>query len=185
MTEEDKADMAFMEACIDLIDWGKYGTPIPLWLEAIWEVAQDDAWDQLQEHGKIGTYLAVPCRWHDRVHGPGTAEAYTCNIGDCNAVWIPTKNDIDNIVSPGDTYEQSYAKAVKYAEGVLEEYVKWARGECYGVVVETYTRSDEDSEWELVDSDHCWGFIGMEYAEEACKDLFEYWCGKFFKEESQ
>ena len=181
--DEDKADMAFMEACIDQIDWGKYGTAIPVWLEAIWEVAQDDAWDKLYEQGKIGTYLAVPCRWHDSVHGPGTAEAYTCNIEDCNAVWIPTKNDIDNIVSPGDTYEQSYAKAVKYAEGILEEYVKWCNGECYGVVAETYTRFDEDSEWELVDSDHCWGFIGMEYAEEECKSNFEYQCSKDFKEE--
>lgn len=171
--DEDKADMAFMEACIDQIDWGKYGTVIPAWLEAIWEVAQDDAWDQLQTEGKIGTYLAVPCRWHDSVHGPGTAQAYTTTLEDANAVWIPTQCDLDNIVSPGDTYEQSYAKAVKYAEGVLEEYVKWARGETYGIVVETYTRSDEDSEWELIDSDNCWGFIGMDYAEEAMKGLFD------------
>lgn len=183
--DEDKADMAFMESCIDQIDWGPYGTVIPSWLDTIWNQAQDDAWDKLYEQGKIGTYLAVPCRWHDSVHGPGTAEAYTCNIEDCNAVWIPTKNDIDNIVSPGDTYEQSYAKAVKYAEGILEEYVKWARGECYGVVAETYARSDEDSEWELVDSDHCWGFIGMRYAEEECKRNFEYQCGEFFKDEAQ
>ena len=34
--DEDKADMAFMESCIDQIDWGKYGTAIPAWLEAIW-----------------------------------------------------------------------------------------------------------------------------------------------------
>ncbi len=235
VTEEDKADMAFMEACIDLIDWGKYGTPIPLWLEAIWEVAQDDAWDQLYAQGKIGTYLAVPCRWHDSVHGPGTAEAYTCNIEDCNAVWIPTKDDIENIKAQcwpagveikwhgalgsekeplhavvtfngevvcdtpkwsdaqrfidvnygGATFNDLQKTAIKYAQGCLEEYVKWCNGECYGVVAETYTRFDEDSEWELVDSDHCWGFIGMRYAEEECKRNFEYQCGEFFKDEAQ
>lgn len=182
--DEDKADMAFMEACIDQIDWGPYGTVIPSWLDTIWNQAQDDAWDKLYEQGKIGTYLAVPCRWHESVHGPGTAEAYTCSIEDCNAVWIPTKDDLDNIVSVGDSYEETYTKAVKYADSILEEYVKWARGECYGIVVETYTRDDAESEWELADSDHCWGFIGMKYAEKECKDLFEYWCGEFFKEEA-
>lgn len=231
VSDEDKADMAFMESCIDQIDWGTYGTPIPLWLETTWNTAQDAAWDSLYEQGKIGTYLAVPCRWHDSVHGPGTAEAYTCVLEDCNAVWIPTKDDIDNIKAqcwPMDakiewrgalgsdkeplhsvvvlngevvfdtpkwqdaqkyidehfsqpTYKDLYAAAVKYADGILEEYIKWGNGDCYGVVVETYTREDAESDWELVDSDHCWGFIGSEYAEAEAKSLFEYHCESYLK----
>jgi len=230
--DEDKADMAFMEACIDQIDWGKYGTAIPVWLEAIWEVAQDEAWDQLYEQGKIGTYLAVPCRWHDSVHGPGTAQAYTTTIEDANAVWIPTQCDLDNIKAttwpagvkvewkgacgsvsdplhavvthngemvfdtPKWSDAQSYIDANfpapsllelqnaadKYAQSCLDEYVKWCNGDCYGIVVETFTK--EGDEWVQADEDACWGFIGMEYAEEECKRNFEYQCGEFFKEEA-
>lgn len=173
--DEDKADMAFMEACIDQIDWGKYGTAIPVWLEAIWEVAQDDAWDKLQSEGKIGTYLAVPCRWHDSVHGPGTAQAYTTTLEDANAVWIPTQCDLDNIkASDGDPFEV----AQKYAQSCLDEYVKWCNGDCYGIVVETFTKKGD--EWVQIDEDACWGFIGGEYAEQEMKSVFDYHCKKIF-----
>jgi len=228
--DEDKADMAFMESCIDQIDWGKYGTAIPAWLEAIWEVAQDDAWDKLQADGKIGTYLAVPCRWHDSVHGPGTAQAYTTTIEDANAVWIPTKCDLDNIKAtvwpagvkvewkgaygsvsdplhavvthngemvfdtPKWSDAQSYIDANfpapsllelqnaadKYAQSCLDEYVKWCNGDCYGIVVETFTK--EGDEWVQAEEDTCWGFIGGEYAEQEMKREFDYACGKFLGE---
>ena len=226
VSDEDKADMAFLEACIDLIDWGPYGTVLPPWLDTSLDLALYDAWDQLYEQGKIGTYLAVPCRWHESVHGPGTAEAYPCSIEDCNAVWTPTQGDLENIKSqcwPMDakiewhgtlgsdkaplhsvvvlngevvfdtpkwqdaqkyidehfskpTHQDLYNAAVKYAKGCLDEYVKWCNGETYGIVVETYTREDSKSDWNLVESDHCWGFIGSEYAEEEVKGLFESVC---------
>ena len=216
-----------MEACIDQIDWGKYGTAIPVWLEAIWEVAQDDAWDKLQSEGKIGTYLAVPCRWHDSVHGPGTAQAYTTTIEDANAVWIPTQCDLDNIKAttwpagvkvdwkgacgsvsdplhavvthngemvfdtPKWSDAQSYIDANvpapslldlqnaadKYAQSCLDEYVKWCNGDCYGIVVETFTK--EGDEWVQTDEDACWGFIGGEYAEQEMKSVFDYHCKNF------
>lgn len=228
--DEDKADMAFMESCIDQIDWGKYGTAIPAWLEAIWEVAQDDAWDKLQSEGKIGTYLAVPCRWNDNVHGPGTVQAYTTTIEDANAVWIPTQCDLDNIKAttwpagvkvewkgacgsvsdplhavvthngemvfdtPKWSDAQSYIDANfpapslldlqnaadKYAQSCLDEYVKWCNGDCYGIVVETFTK--EGDEWVQTEEDACWGFIGGEYAEQEMKSVFDYACGKFLGE---
>lgn len=224
-------DDKYMEKCVDLIDWDD----IPAWLEPIWNSAMNDAWDHLYDQGKIGTYLAVPCRWHERVHGPGTAEAYPCSIEDCNAVWIPTQGDLENIKSqcwPMDakiewrgalgsdkaplhsvvvlngevvfdtpkwqdaqkytdehfskpTHQDLYSAAVKYAKGCLDEYVKWCRGETYGIVVETYTREDSESDWNLVESDHCWGFIGSEYAEEEVKGLFESTCNNYLKEEVQ
>ncbi len=235
VADDDTEDMAFMESCIEQIDWGTYGDVIPLWLESSWTSAQNDAWDQLYDQGKIGTYLAVPCRWHESVHGPGTAEAYPCSIEDCNAVWIPTQGDLENIKSqcwPMDakiewrgtlgsdkaplhsvvvlngevvfdtpkwqdaqkyidehfskpTHQDLYNAAVKYAKGCLDEYVKWCNGETYGIGVETYTREDSESDWNLVESDHCWGFIGSEYAEEEVKGLFESTCNNYLKEEVQ
>jgi hypothetical protein len=185
VTEEDKADMAFMESCIDQIDWGPYGDVIPSWLESSWVSAQNDAWDQLYDQGKIGTYLAVPCRWHESVHGPGTSQAYPCSLEDCNAVWIPTKHDLPNLNIEGASYQTLYANAVAYAKGCLDEYIKWCNGDCYGIVVETYTREDSESDWELVESDHCWGYIGSEYAEEEVKGLFESTCNNYLKEEVQ
>ena len=87
----------FLLECIAEIDWSRYGMTIPCWLESICERAQEQAWDELQEQGKIGTYLAVPVCYCDSVHGPGTTQIYTTYIDDCNAVWIPTPCDIDNI----------------------------------------------------------------------------------------
>lgn len=145
----------------------------------------NDAWDHLYDQGKIGTYLAVPCRWHERVHGPGTAEAYPCALEDCNAVWIPTEGDLENLVVEGEDHQTTYDKAVKYAKGCLDEYVKWCNGETYGIVVETYTREDSESDWNLVESDHCWGFIGSEYAEEEVKGLFEDTCESYLKGETK
>jgi hypothetical protein len=228
-TEDDKADMAFAESCLNQIDF-QYDYNVPFWLEAEYETARDDAWDNLYEQGKIGTSLAVPCRWHESVHGPGTAEAYPCSIEDCNAVWIPAKDDIDNIKAniwpagasiewkgalgstkeplhavvtvngkvvldtpkwkdaqayvdaylPTPSYTDLYNAAVKYAKGCLDEFVKYCNGECYGTVVETFQR--EGDEWVLVESDHCWGHIGYDYAEEALKELFTYHCNTFLKE---
>lgn len=174
-------DDKYMEKCVDLIDWDD----IPAWLEPVWNSAMNDAWDHLYDQGKIGTYLAVPCRWHESVHGPGTAQAFPCSLEDCNAVWIPTKGDLENLVVEGEDYQTTYDKAVKYAKGCLDEYVKWCNGETYGIVVETYTREDSESDWNLVESDHCWGFIGSEYAEEEVKGLFESTCNNYLKEEVQ
>ncbi len=174
-------DDKYMEKCVDLIDWDD----IPAWLEPVWNSAMNDAWDHLYDQGKIGTYLAVPCRWHERVHGPGTAEAYPCALEDCNAVWIPTEGDLENLVVEGEDHQTTYDKAVKYAKGCLDEYVKWCNGETYGIVVETYTREDSESDWNLVESDHCWGFIGSEYAEEEVKGLFEDTCESYLKGETK
>lgn len=219
-TEEDKCDMAFAEACLSQIDF-KYDTEVPLWLDEKYEAAYEAAWDILFEEGKIGTHLAVPCRWHDSVHGPGTAQAYQCSVENCNAVWIPTKNDLDNIKAqcwpigveitwrgacgsttdplhavvtlngevvfdtpkwrdaqayvdanfPTPTHADLQRAAENYAKGCLDEFVKYCNGECYGVAVETFKRNGE--EWEKVDTDACWGYIGYEYAEESLDELMK------------
>lgn len=62
--------------------------------------------------------------------------------------------------------------AYEYAKGVCTEYTQWANGETYGVVVETYHRTPVD-EWESVNQDSCWGYIGSNWANEALNEAVE------------
>lgn len=169
--EDGEPWAAYIRGAFDDIDFGKYGTCIPGWLETIWERCQEKAWNELYEQGKIGTYLAIPVNYCANNHGPGTASADTCSIDDANAVWIPKQCDLDNIIEPGLTYQELYKKADKYAQGCLDEYIKWCNGDCYGCVVEVFKRN-EDGSWDQVEGDSCWGFIGSEWAEEALKSEF-------------
>lgn len=56
--------------------------------------------------------------------------------------------------------------AREIARDALEEYNNWLSGDCYGVVAAVFSRKGEgdDSEWEFVESDECWGYIGSDYA---------------------
>lgn len=128
-----------------------------------------DAWAQLYDEGGIGEPLAVPVRWYSSCHGPGTARAHTASVDDCNAVWVPGKFEIENMSFPENaTLADKRRVAEKYAEGVLETYISWCNGDVYGCVVQTH---DAES-GEMVDSDSCWGFYGMDYAEESLKSEF-------------
>lgn len=208
---------SYLKECIQEIDWGKYGTNIPLWLEMVWNNHQEKAWDQLYAEGKIGTYLAVPVNYCSSNHGPGTASADTCSIERANGVWVPDQSCIENIKGncwpegvkihwegacgsetdplhavvtfndevvldtpkwkdaqayvdanyPPATFSDLYRSAEKYADSVLEEYIKWCNGEVYGVVVETF------KDGEQVEEDACWGYIGHEYAEQTLKEQME------------
>jgi hypothetical protein len=168
--------------CISSIDWGEYGTCIPPWLEAINVRYQELAWDQLFNEGKIGTYLAVPVNYCDSNHGPGTTSAGSTDLSNANAVWIPGKCELDNMgFTEGMTYAEKLVVAAKYADSALDTYVMWCNGDCYGVVVETFecTNPDRDdydeAEWERIDEDACWGFIGSDHAESSLKsDYFDH-----------
>ena len=50
-------------------------------------------------------------------------------------------------------------KAVKMAQGLIEEWNQYLSGDVYGVVIEKY-----DNEKNPVDSYSCWGFYGYDYA---------------------
>lgn len=144
-----------------------------------YETLAEEAWDELYAEGKTGTYLAVPVKYLDNCHGPGTTRIYTCDIVDANAVWVPDQGCIDNMNFTSCTsYLEKYAVADKYAQSVLDEYEKWCNSEVYGCVVQVH---EEDGE--LVEADSCWGFIGYEYAEEALKEeFFEPTCKRVQKE---
>jgi hypothetical protein len=61
--------------------------------------------------------------------------------------------------------------AAKYAESICADYQSWCNGDVYGCVTEIFQVSgpNTDSEWEQVEYDACWGFIGHDNATEALK----------------
>ena len=65
------------------------------------------------------------------------------------------------------------ASAIKYANGVLEQYSAWAEGDCWGVTVEIFERDGDDWVEAKVSRDNeCWNFIGRRYAEETLRTEF-------------
>lgn len=64
--------------------------------------------------------------------------------------------------------------AEELAQQALDEYNKWLSGDCYGCVVEIFQDVADDGppNYEQIDSDHCWGFIGSDNAEENLKSEF-------------
>jgi hypothetical protein len=58
--------------------------------------------------------------------------------------------------------------ATEIARPCVEEYNGWLNGRTFGIVAATFANvGDKDEpEWEFVESDECWGFIGDDYAME-------------------
>lgn len=59
--------------------------------------------------------------------------------------------------------------AMELAEEALVDYNAWLSGNCFGIVTATFAKKDsanDDPEYEFVESDECWGFIGDDYAME-------------------
>lgn len=54
---------------------------------------------------------------------------------------------------------QQKERAIKYIDGVVDEFAAYLRGECYGIKI-VDTRGVEEKEL-----DACWGYIGLDYAE--------------------
>ena len=91
-----------------------------------------------------------------------------------NAIWVADTGAEENITCGeilGDSDLREKAEA--YAKSVLDEYEKWCNGDVYGVCTEVFARPDEDSDYELISDESCWGFIGQEYAEEECERMFK------------
>lgn len=56
--------------------------------------------------------------------------------------------------------------ASEMVKDILTTYNSWLAGECYGIVAAQYDNvgTNDEPEWEFVESDECWGFIGDDYA---------------------
>lgn len=83
-----------------------------------------------------------------------------------NAIWVADKGAIENLQGS----ENLRSAIEEYAAGVCKEYESWCNGDVYGCVVQTFEL--KDGEWEELNEDICWGFVGMEHALESLKAEF-------------
>lgn len=66
-----------------------------------------------------------------------------------------------------DTLEVGLQRARnEFAGYALDEYNAWLAGDCWGTVLQHYERNDS-GEWEPIDEDACWGYIGSKNANES------------------
>jgi hypothetical protein len=57
--------------------------------------------------------------------------------------------------------KKAHEIAVECARQALETFNEWLIGNCYGVCIEVF-----DADGEQIETDACWGYIGLKYAEE-------------------
>lgn len=63
--------------------------------------------------------------------------------------------------------------AASYAASALSQYTAWCKGDVYGVIVWTYTRTSPGELWGEPDRDQeVWGYYGYDYAREELRDAF-------------
>lgn len=156
--EEVHSERVFAEHCFDTqLDFSPWGTAIPSFLEDLYQECLTDAWDTLYAQGKIGAELAVPVRYCDNNHGPGTASAYPTDLGNANAVWVPCSDAIENI------------KAQCWPEGVK---IEW-KGACgsetdplHAVVTYNGARVFDSPKWSEAQK-----YVDDHYTSPAYKDL--------------
>lgn len=129
------------------------------------EVAES-LWQELWARGKIGTPYAVPLK--EKYHG-GYEEVENSENARIDAVWIPDNAALEHINSYPESERRIRAKEL--FEAVIDEYNKWAEGDCYGAVVDIFIRRGDD--YELDNSEACWGYIGNDHAEQELKFEFE------------
>lgn len=136
-----------------------------------WDEVALEMWREGRRNGTIGNKYAVMLDVYD--HG-GTScsvsgEGMQCmwDTAHGGAVWVPDKCLIEDIESyPED--DKRRRRVIELARQACEEYTAWCNGECYGVVVETFTLvgDGDDAEWQSNDDNEaCWGYIGFRYAE--------------------
>lgn len=76
----------------------------------------------------------------------------------------------DAAIAAGGDRKAAIAAVREAVNATLDEYSKWANGEVYVHVVETFRRTGDT--WEADDSlsDDGWGYIGYDYAEECLRE---------------
>lgn len=89
--------------------------------------------------------------------GPHWSDTAGWDSGTCGFI-LDTPDRLQQTMGAGTTDEQ----ITKALTGEIEEYDRWARGDCYGYVI-------TDPNGEQVES--CWGFIGHDYAVEEAKEI--------------
>lgn len=130
------------------------------------EQAAKEMWEEAALQGKIGTPFAVPLEERRGYHG-GYREIPWDDDREIDAVWIPDDCLLDHIKEfPKHKQREEAHKCFKSA---LDEFNKWAEGDCWGVCVDEFRRI-APNEYERTANDACWGYVGSEWAEEAALD---------------
>lgn len=126
-------------------------------------------WKEAWKRGKIGTPWAQPLQ-ENYNSGYRHLEISTSITSETiKAVWVPDKALMEHITSFPEGGR--YVEAEKCFYQALDEYNKWAEGDCYGVCIDVFRRvSKNEYEIDLETSDACWGYIGNEHASEMLDD---------------
>jgi hypothetical protein len=102
------------------------------------------------DHSGVSYYIGGGAHWCD----PGGWDSGTCGF-----ILTDTERIAERWAEDAPTDEE----LEQWLTSEIEEYDRWARGDCYGYVI-----TDPDGK-ELDDS--CWGLIGSEYAMETAKEV--------------
>lgn len=122
-------------------------------------------WEEARKQGKVGTPYAVALSYFD--HEGYVESESRGHRWKPDAVWIPD----DELLKHINTFapEKRAAEARATFEIAIEEYNKWAMGDCWGVVVDVFERQDGGS-YKLKENDACWGYVGDDYALQELKE---------------
>lgn len=120
----------------------------------------------------IANYKAfkTPSTWARalRQHGRDCG-VYECDVDDivkgrADCAWVPDAALYDHINSfpPEKRNEEAY----KCFVNAIEEFNRWAEGECYGIVIEYFVKKSCGHYHKATDEpdSSCWGYIGNEWA---------------------
>lgn len=123
--------------------------------------------DEISEKIQSGEYIGLPV--YAYVHGAATISTspFSCpwDSGQCGFVYCKASDAEDEWA--GDSHFR--ANALRVLSGEVKTFDQYLRGDVYG-----YTITDRDGD--VVDS--CWGFYGIEYAEEEARSALNYWATK-------
>lgn len=89
------------------------------------------------------------------------------------------------IASPAQLEAGKTRAKVELAGADCETVNQWSNGDAYGVIIATYKRDDEDEdedEWQVEESDECWGYLGGDYAISELTEQFKTACDNLAEE---
>lgn len=123
-----------------------------------------DRLDEIAEGIKDGSLIGLPVFAY--VHGAATISTspFSCpwDSGQCGFVYCKASDAEDEWA--GDPHFR--ANAIRALSGEVKTFDQYLRGDVYG-----YTITDKDGD--VVDS--CWGYYGIEYAEQEALSVLNHW----------
>lgn len=126
-----------------------------------------DRLDEIGERIQSGEYIGLPVFAY--IHGNATISTspFSCpwDSGQCGFVYCRASDAEDEWA--GDSHFR--ANALRVLRGEVETFDQYLRGDVYGYTI-------TDAHGDIVDS--CWGFYGIECAEEEAQAALKYWATK-------